>query len=137
MNWLREIAHSIADRVRQFHRSGRATVRRDRAPRIRYERMDDFPETLQPKTLYLAGDTPHLWAAAMLCPCRCGDTIHLNLLEQESPCWSVRFHRDGSVSVTPSVWRTKGCRSHFFIRSSRIEWCFSESLQSSGRIRRR
>ena len=46
-----------------------------------------------------------------------------NLLAQASPCWTVRHHRDDAVSLMPSVWRTNGCRSHFFVRNSRIDWC--------------
>jgi len=79
----------------------------------------------------MSPEDPHLWAAAMLCPCGCGDKIHLNLLEDDSPCWSLRQERDGAVSLRPSVWRTKGCRSHFFIHNSRIDWCRFETSEDS------
>ena len=91
--------------------------------RLRYERVEEFPDPLEPSTLYVAGEEPHIWAAAMLCPCGCNDVIQLNLLKQASPSWNVQHHSDGSVSLMPSVWRTKGCRSHFFVRNSRIDWC--------------
>ena len=97
-------------------------LRRTSQPRLQYERVDEFPDLLRPSTLYVAGEEPHMWAAALLCPCGCGDVIELNLLGQARPCWSVRQHRDGSVTLTPSVWRRKGCRSHFFVRNSRIAW---------------
>lgn len=88
------------------------------------------PDELKAFTMYVAGEEQHLWAAAMLCPCGCGDVIELNLLKQASPCWSVRLHADGSVSLVPSVWRSKGCRSHFLVRHGRIGWCRSESYSS-------
>jgi hypothetical protein len=96
-----------------------------RGPRLRYERLEEFP--LNPATLYVAGEQPYMWAAALLCPCGCGEVIELNLMELASPRWSVREHRDGSVTLVPSVWRTKGCRSDFLVRHSRIDWCRSNS----------
>jgi hypothetical protein len=97
----------------------------DRRPRIRYKRVEDFPDPLKHATIYVAGEEPYPWAAAMVCPCGCGDVIELNLLEQASPCWSIRENIDGTITLTPSIWRTKGCRSHFLIRNSRIDWCRS------------
>jgi len=43
--------------------------------RVRSERVDEFPDALRPATLYVAGEDAHVFAAAMLCPCGCGDTI--------------------------------------------------------------
>lgn len=99
---------------------------RGRSSRIRFERVEDFPDRLRPATLYVAGEEPYLWAAAMLCPCGCGDVIELSLLQQASPHWRVERNRDGTLNLVPSVWRTKGCRSHFLIRNSRIDWCLFE-----------
>ncbi|MGE0288414.1 MAG: DUF6527 family protein [Bradyrhizobium sp.] len=59
----------------------------------------------------------------MMCPCGCGEVIELNLLQQARPCWNAQEHQNGTVSVTPSVWRRKGCRSHFWLRRGRIDWC--------------
>jgi hypothetical protein len=122
VKWFDTIALSIRGTIADLrHRAG--GKRRTRGPRIRYERVDEFPELLNSATLYVAGEEPHIWAAAMLCPCGCGDVIELNLLREASPCWTVRQRRDGSVTLMPSIWRTKGCRSHFLIRNSRIDWC--------------
>jgi hypothetical protein len=104
----------------------RAKAKTTRGARVRYERVEDFPESLKPGTLYVVGEEPHQWAAALLCPCGCGDVIHLNLLLDATPSWVLSKHRHGSVTVLPSVWRTKGCRSHFVIRNGQIHWCRSE-----------
>ena len=136
MRWFGAIGQSVRGRLDDLRKWAGAKLRR-REPRIRYERVGDLPDTLKPATLYVAGAEPYVWAAAMLCPCGCGDVIEMNLLEPASPCWSVRQHRDGSVTLMPSVWRTKGCRSHFFVRNSRIDWCRFDAAPSSGRIRRR
>ena len=131
MRWFDALAHSVRGRLSDLRHWAGGRVKH--GPRIRYERVEEFPDLLKPATLYIAGEEPHMWAAALLCPCGCGDVIHLNLLEQANPYWSVRRHRDGSVSLMPSVWRTKGCRSHFFIRNSRIDWCRFDNDCSSGR----
>jgi hypothetical protein len=100
----------------------------------RYEQVEEFPDSLKAHRLYVAGEMGYLWAAAMLCPCGCGDVIELNLLKKARPCWSVHNHSDGSVSLMPSIWRREGCRSHFFLRHGQIEWCrdYAERSSSGG-----
>jgi hypothetical protein len=88
-----------------------------------FVRVEEFPDKLDHARVYLAGEGDNLWAAAMICPCGCGDVIELNLLKQARPCWSVQEHSDGTVTLAPSVWRQKGCRSHFLLRHGRIDWC--------------
>jgi len=95
-----------------------------RRPKLfRFVRVEEFPEKLERAKVYLAGEGNNLWAAAMICPCGCGEVIELNLLKQARPCWSVQEHSDRTVSIVPSVWRKKGCRSHFVVRHGRIDWC--------------
>lgn len=86
-------------------------------------RVDDFPDTMESFTLYLANGGEYLRAAGLVCPCGCGDLIELNLLKAVRPCWHVKEHTKGLVSLTPSVRRMKGCRSHFWIRNGRTYWC--------------
>jgi hypothetical protein len=90
---------------------------------FRFTRADEMPDRLKSSTVYLCGEGEHLWAAAMVCPCGCGEVIQLNLLKQVRPYWNAVEHPDGAVSLAPSVWRQKGCRSHFFIRKGRVDWC--------------
>ncbi len=86
-------------------------------------RVEDFPDQLEQAKVYLAGEGDNLWAASMICPCGCGDVIELNLLKQARPCWTAQEHPDGTVSLSPSVWRQKGCGSHFVVRHGLIDWC--------------
>jgi hypothetical protein len=90
---------------------------------IRGIRVEEFPDKLGRATLYLAGEGANLWAAAMICPCGCGDVIELNLLKEARPFWRVQEDADGTITLHPSVWRQKGCRSHFILRRGRIVWC--------------
>lgn len=85
--------------------------------------VSELPDKLNTRSLYLVGENEHLWFAAMLCPCGCGATLHLNMLSDTCPRWKLTEHRDGTVSLHPSVWRLKDCRSHFFLRRGRIDWC--------------
>lgn len=86
-------------------------------------RVEEFPEIFGKAKVYLAGEGENLWAAAMVCPCGCGDVIELNLLKQARPCWNIQLHPDKTLSLAPSVWRQKGCRSHFWLRRGTIDWC--------------
>lgn len=85
--------------------------------------VDDVPESLRECCVYLIGENGQLWQVAMLCPCGCSAVIQLCVLPDSRPCWAVTMHADGTVSLSPSVWRTTGCRSHFFLRGGRIDWC--------------
>lgn len=85
--------------------------------------VPEQPEKLLSSTLYLIEDDGFLEHASMRCPCGCGHIIYLNLLVDESPCWSVLVHDDGAVSLNPSIWRRDGCRSHFFFKRSKVLWC--------------
>lgn len=89
-------------------------------------RVEEMPDTVKPLTVYLCGEGKYLWAAAMICPCGCQEVINLNLLKTVRPRWDVQEHTDGTVTLTPSVWRQKGCRSHFYLSHGRIDWCFDE-----------
>lgn len=52
----------------------------------------------------------------------------MNLLPDERPFWRLVQNKDGAVTLHPSVWRTKDCGSHFWLRNGRIHWCDSLGL---------
>lgn len=93
-----------------------------RGPRITAEQCDDVPDELDKGVIYLVGDRPTPWSAALLCPCGCGALIQLSLLPNDRPCWRAQRHFDGTISLYPSVWRNKGCYSHFIVRNGRVLW---------------
>ena len=84
--------------------------------------VDELPDRLKARTLYLIG-IPKPWSAAMVCPCGCGELIQLSLLPNDSPSWRLHWESGKKPSLEPSVWRTTGCSSHFFLRRGRIVWC--------------
>lgn len=88
-----------------------------------YEIVDDVPDRLEPRRVYLVGERGNLWAAAMICPCGCNEKIELNLLKATRPCWHADQHGDELITLSPSVWRNKGCKSHFILERGNIIWC--------------
>lgn len=83
---------------------------------------EEMPDLLDSDRIYLVGDPRRPWSAALLCPCGCRASIQLSLIAGDSPRWRVRRHFSGSVTLHPSIWRKRDCRSHFFIRRGRIVW---------------
>lgn len=85
--------------------------------------MDDIPEEVDSKTIFVVGDSNHPQYVVFLCPCGCGRRIELNLNPESSPRWKLKWHLLGTVSLSPSVWRKSGCWSHFFLKHSKVLWC--------------
>lgn len=90
--------------------------------RWRVERIPDEPAALQPRVLYLVGEHEP-WVAVFQCPCGCKKSIWLNLLKEHRPRWKVATSQNGFPTVSPSINRQVGCRSHFLLISGKIKWC--------------
>ena len=84
--------------------------------------VEEIPEKLDEKRLYLVGENDHFWFAVFFCPCGCGTTVQVSLLADSNPCWTFAEHGDGTISLSPSVWRKDGCRSHYHVRRGFVEW---------------
>lgn len=82
-----------------------------------------IPEKPEEHIIYISKEEGKLTYLLMRCPCGCGDQIELSLIENLSPCWQVVFHWNGTLSITPSIWRRKKCKSHFFYQKGQIKWC--------------
>jgi hypothetical protein len=102
----------------------REGLRRRFSPPYRTHLVEDFlPKRLDPRALYVVQEDGFLEQAAMLCPCGCGRVLHMNLLSDERPCWRLIRHKDGTATLSPSVWSKRDCRSHFWFRRGRVHWC--------------
>jgi len=84
--------------------------------------VTDLPEVFSEKVIYIVGEPGNIWLIAFRCPCGCKSVIHLNLLEDAEPKWNYKINKKGRITICPSVWRIKGCQSHFFVRRSKIVW---------------
>ncbi len=85
--------------------------------------QERLPSKIEKRMLYVVEEDGYEEQAAMLCPCGCGNILHMNLLPDERPYWTVTRHIGGIASLYPSVWRQVGCRSHFWFRRGRVSWC--------------
>lgn len=92
------------------------------APRYRVEAVNDLPDEIHARILYVIGEEQP-WQAAMRCPCGCGALIQLSLVPHDRPRWAATIDRRARPTLVPSVWRNTGCRAHFFLRDGLVIWC--------------
>ncbi|WP_307512857.1 DUF6527 family protein [Variovorax sp. W1I1] len=59
----------------------------------------------------------------MKCPCGCGRTIELLVIPEASPRWNITSDSAGRPTLHPSVHMKDGCKSHFWLRHGRVQWC--------------
>lgn len=57
------------------------------------------------------------------CPCQCGDVITISLQSVHKPFWKLSLSQHKRPTLYPSVWRDKGCFSHFWVKDGRVFWC--------------
>jgi hypothetical protein len=84
--------------------------------------VTDAPDKLENGIVYIVGADGYDWSALMRCPGGCGKTLEMNLLPTAKPAWRVTEHKDGVVSLHPSVWLKTGCACHFVLRRGAIRW---------------
>ena len=91
---------------------------------FKWEIVSELPEDPIESTLYLEGNIKEgdYWYALLKCPCGCGDNIMLNLMNDTKPCWHVVIAANKTPSIYPSIWRTKNCKSHFWVEQGKIVW---------------
>lgn len=56
------------------------------------------------------------------CPCGCGDVITLSMQPAHRPSWRLQETSSRRPTLYPSVWRDKGCMSHFWLKDGRVFW---------------
>lgn len=91
----------------------------------------DLPKSLRRNTVYVVMDEGEPWYTSFICPCGCKSVLNMNLLPDESPLWQVCDHNDGTVTIKPSIFRKIGCKSHFWLRHGRIDWCNDQNTTDS------
>jgi hypothetical protein len=84
---------------------------------------EDIPTKLKKKIIYVITEDDEPWHVAMLCPCGCLETLQMNLIPDERPVWRLEINKKGYATLNPSIWKKKGCKSHFWFREGCIFWC--------------
>ncbi len=98
-----------------------ASVRQWFSPRLIALHVEELPDLLAVRRIYLVGeDDP--WQAAFQCPCGCEALIQLSLIPEDKPSWNASVHDDGTVTLFPSIWRKRNCKAHFFVRQGKVVW---------------
>jgi hypothetical protein len=90
--------------------------------RYKFFFVEDLPDNFKDDEIFIGGKIDSHWVVLMKCPCKCGDKIYLNTLQEEKPFWKLNVNDKNEIALSPSIWRTKNCESHFFIRNGQVEW---------------
>jgi hypothetical protein len=114
-------------RIEKLSRWFRGKKRQERyfAEVHRVQQMSAIPEAIN-RDLYLVEKGRRRVWAVFSCPCEHGHRIVANLSRQRRPYWNVSI-RKGLANFWPSFWLKSQCKSHFWIRGSRIYWAGSDS----------
>lgn len=86
------------------------------------ERAEDVPDFISNHSIFVIQDGNEPELLAFKCPCGCGETILLNLLSDTKPQWYFDISYSGIINVSPSIWRTVGCKSHFWVVDGNVKW---------------
>lgn len=87
-----------------------------------YKAVQDVPDKMKDKTVYLISNQGYVWQCVLLCPCGCGEKLYTNLMDDFDPYWKYVIE-DKTISLKPSIDRLVGCKSHFFLTNGKIIWC--------------
>ena len=85
--------------------------------------VEELPDKVENRKLYAVGENGQYWLAALRCPCGCGEVIQLPMMKGQRPRWTLIEQGKRLPSLSPSIDRTVGCRSHFWLRRGSIQWC--------------
>ena len=91
----------------------------------RLERVETRPKDVDipSKTVVVVGHKELPKWALMRCPCGCGEILILSLMKRFRNYWQYETDTWGRITLTPSVWKNDGCRSHFILKKGKVVWC--------------
>ena len=97
-------------------------------PPIRFQSIIEVEKTpsedlVGPNQFFSVVHNSKLYWTVFRCPCGCGELISLPMCEPHSPRWRLRSTKAARPSLRPSVWRNRGCMSHFWISDGRVRMC--------------
>lgn len=93
--------------------------------------LDQTPsnETVLPQEFYVVEAKGEPYWALFRCPCGCNEVVTLPMRAPHQPRWRVDVGEGGRPVLHPSVWRNRGCLSHFWIKHGRVLTCADSGLQ--------
>lgn len=84
---------------------------------------DSLPKQMPLRTIVVAAEDDEFWCVGLKCPCGCDYTIELPVIKEAKPRWDIKFNSQNKISLHPSVFLKKGCKSHFWIKNGKVVWC--------------
>lgn len=120
---LRRAVAAIRSRVAAAQALLQAALRDRLRPRIAIEVVAERPARPRPHRLYVTRQQNEPAFGSLVCPCGCREVLQLRFFGHRRPRWFVTWDRRRSATVTPSIWRRSGCKSHFYLTGGRIRWC--------------
>ena len=84
---------------------------------------DSLPDKMPIRSIVVAIEDDEIWCVGLKCPCGCGYTIELPIIKEAKPRWDININSQNQISLFPSVFLKKGCKSHFWIKNGKITWC--------------
>ena len=84
---------------------------------------DSLPDKMPIRSIVVAIEDDEIWCVGLKCPCGCGYTIELPIIKEAKPRWDININSQNQISLFPSVFLKKGCKSHFWIKNGKITLC--------------
>jgi hypothetical protein len=126
MRFLLSIKNNFTSFFKWFFREKREVLVQEDFQGIRYtgKFISDLPaeDDIEEGVIFIVGENGYEWLAAFTCPCGCGDLIQLNLLKDVKPGWRISRRNPQKISISPSIDREVGCKSHFTVINGEIKW---------------
>jgi hypothetical protein len=87
--------------------------------------LEDVPSN-PGRTIYIVKRGGKARGVVLACPCGCGSRLEANLMRSHWPSWRLRTHRNGTISLFPSLWVSADrCGSHFWTLKNNVRWAES------------
>ena len=108
-------------------RRGGTPSRHGKQPPISFDAVQELNklpsnDALLPGQFISVSHHGKLFWTVFRCPCGCGDVISLPMSPPHNPRWQLSTSSAGRPTLYPSVWRNKGCKSHFWLTDGRVYW---------------
>lgn len=82
------------------------------------------PDDLIEDIVYVVVYEKYAKWAYLKCPCGCNEAIMLSLNTKDFPSWKIKQDKIGRASISPSVHKLDGCKSHFLIKKGKLIWAY-------------
>lgn len=121
-NWLKKKLIGFIKKVLPFLFDDKIT-RNVCYKTIRYVESTLQENSIRPDEFVIVDYKGKLYWALFECPCGCHEVITLPLKKEQNPNWTFNTSENRRPTLYPSVWRNKGCQSHFWVKDGIVKWC--------------